>query len=221
MTAPRQRRAVRPRRLAGISYETEAWNAGCGSVAGLDEVGRGALAGPVVAAAVVFDATRITKGLADSKMLSRARREVLNAAIFEQAIGVAIVCVDAQEIDKMNILRASLAAMSRAVAKLPFRPEMLLVDGNTPLPDWSGQQRTIVAGDAASASIAAASIVAKVERDRMMTAYGDEWPEYGFSSHVGYGTAEHLKAIARHGPCPIHRRTFRRVLTPSLFDGID
>lgn len=221
MTAPKQRRTPSPRRLAGIEFEREAWSAGYGRVAGLDEVGRGALAGPVVASAVVFDPARIPKGLADSKTIPRARREELRLEILEMAVGVATVCVDAVEIDATNILRASLSAMSRAVAALPVVPDFLLVDGNARIPDWSGDQRTVIAGDAASASIAAASIVAKVERDWLMTAYDDEWPEYGFSTHVGYGTASHLKAIARLGPCPIHRRTFRGVLTMSLFDGID
>jgi len=220
LTAPRQRSAGRPRRLADTAFEQEAWSAGYGRIAGLDEVGRGALAGPVVATAVIFDPGRIPNGLADSKTLSRSRREELSAEILEAAVGVATVCVEAEEIDATNILRASLAAMSRAIARLPVVPDFLLVDGNAPLPDWKGEQRTVIAGDASSASIAAASIVAKVERDRLMTAYSERWPEYGFSTHVGYGTASHLEALARLGPCPIHRRTFKGVLTMNLFDGI-
>lgn len=206
--------------MAGIEFEREAWNQGYRFVAGLDEVGRGALAGPVVAAAVVFDPSRIPEGLADSKTLPRSRRESLSEAITRSAIGVSIAMVDAAEIDATNILRATLAAMSRAVDALPVASDYLLVDGNTRIPAWPGQQRTIVGGDAASASIAAASIVAKVERDRLMASYDEQWPGYGFATHVGYGTAAHLAAIASIGPCPIHRRSFRGVLTTSLFTEI-
>ena len=207
--------------MAGVQFEQEAWNSGYGMVAGLDEVGRGALAGPVVAAAVIFDPARIPEGLADSKTLTRGRREELREAIATAALGVGVAFVEAEEIDTTNILRATLAAMSRAIDALPAPPDFLLVDGNTKIPEWKGPQRTIVAGDAASASIAAASIVAKVERDQRMTAYAERWPEYGFSAHVGYGTAAHFAAITRFGPCPIHRRTFRGVLTMSLFPEID
>lgn len=207
----------RPKQMAGIEFEREAWDRGYRFVAGIDEVGRGALAGPVVAAAVVFDPSRIPEGLADSKTLPRSRREVLSESIARSAIGVSIAMVDAAEIDATNILRATLAAMSRAVEALPVASDFLLVDGNTRIPAWKGQQRTLVGGDAASASIAAASIVAKVERDRLMTSYDELFPGYGFAAHVGYGTAAHLAAIARIGPCPIHRRSFRGVLTTSLF----
>lgn len=217
MPEPKQRRTPRPRRLAGIEFESDAWAEGHRVVAGLDEVGRGALAGPVVAAAVILDPDRIPEGLADSKTLPRSRREALCAAILDAAVGVAVFQVDAAEIDATNILRASLAAMFRAANSLPSVPDMLLVDGNAKIPDWFGHQRTIVSGDALSASIAAASIVAKVDRDRYMTRCAAEWPEYGFADHVGYGTAAHLAALSRLGPCPIHRRTFRGVLTPSLF----
>ncbi len=141
----------------------------------------------------------------------------MNETINGSALGVAIAMVDAAEIDATNILRATLAAMARAVESLGVAADFLLVDGNARVAAWSGPQRTIVGGDAASASIAAASIVAKVERDRLMASYDDRWPEYGFSAHVGYGTAAHLAAIARIGPCPIHRRSFRGVLTTSLF----
>lgn len=220
MPAPGQRRAPRPRQLAGIEFEREAWDQGYRFVAGLDEVGRGALAGPVVAAAVVFDPSSIPDGLADSKTIPRSRREALSESIARAAIGVSIAMVDATEIDATNILRATLVAMSRAVDALPVASDFLLVDGNTRIPTWTGQQRTLIGGDAASASIAAASIVAKVERDRLMASYDEQWPEYGFSAHVGYGTAAHLAAIARVGPCPIHRRSFRGVLTTSLFTEI-
>ena len=207
--------------MAGVEYEQEAWSDGYYVVAGLDEVGRGALAGPVVAAAVVLDRERIPDGLADSKTLVRTRREALSSAIADSALGVAIACIEAPEIDATNILRATLAAMLQAVGALPVVPDYLLVDGNSRIPEWTGIQRTVVAGDAASASIAAASIVAKVSRDRLMTGYSEQWPDYGFADHVGYGTAAHMDAIARLGPCPIHRRTFRGVLTTSLFAGID
>ncbi|MBK6313207.1 MAG: ribonuclease HII [Blastocatellia bacterium] len=207
--------------MAGVEYEQEAWSDGYYVVAGLDEVGRGALAGPVVAAAVVLDRERIPDGLADSKTLVRTRREALSSAIADSALGVAIACIEAPEIDATNILRATLAAMLQAVGALPVVPDYLLVDGNSRIPEWTGTQRTVVAGDAASASIAAASIVAKVARDRLMAGYSERWPDYGFADHVGYGTAAHMDAIARLGPCPIHRRTFRGVLTTSLFAGID
>ncbi len=207
--------------MAGVEYEKEAWSDGYYVVAGLDEVGRGALAGPVVAAAVVLDRERIPDGLADSKTLVRTRREALSSAIADSALGVAIACIEAPEIDATNILRATLAAMLQAVGALPVVPDYLLVDGNSRIPEWTGTQRTVVAGDAASASIAAASIVAKVARDRLMAGYSEQWPDYGFADHVGYGTAAHMDAIARLGPCPIHRRTFRGVLTTSLFAGID
>ncbi len=210
-------RATR-RQLPDLRHETEAWDAGWRLVAGVDEVGRGALAGPVVAAAVVLDPDRVPDGLDDSKRLAECRREELAEAILESALSCRIARVEADEIDRINILRATLAAMRHAVDALDPEADLLLVDGNVPLPEWPREQRTIVGGDAISASVAAASIVAKVARDRLMRDLDAVWPGYGFSAHVGYGTKAHREAIERLGPCPIHRRTFRGVEQPGLFD---
>jgi len=220
MPAPRSRRTSAPSTRAGVELETGAWAAGHAVVAGVDEVGRGALAGPVVAAAVVLDPGRIPDGLADSKTLSRARREKLAELIPSVALGVAIGMAEAAEIDATNVLRATLEAMRRAAGSLPSAPGLLLVDGNARIPGWTGHQQTVVRGDATCASIAAASIVAKVARDRLMTGFHETWPDYGFAEHVGYGTRTHLEALSRLGPCPIHRRSFRGVLTLDLFGEI-
>jgi ribonuclease HII len=183
-------------------------------VAGVDEVGRGALAGPVVAAAVVLDPERVPEGLDDSKRLSCAVREKLAAQIRESALAWRIACVDADEIDRVNILRATLSAMRTAVEGLVPEPDLVLVDGNVAIPGLARAQRTIVGGDAASVSIAAASIVAKVARDGLMRDFDAVWSGYGFASHVGYGTLSHREAIRRLGPSPIHRKSFRGVAAP-------
>jgi ribonuclease HII len=175
-------------------------------IAGLDEVGRGPLAGPVVAAAVVLDPNRVTAGLADSKALTAARREELFADILKTA-QVGIASVSHAEIDAINIRQASLLAMGRALAALPCSPDMALVDGNDP-PRLPCGVEPIVKGDATVASIAAASIVAKVIRDRLMRRLGLLYPEYGFETNAGYATACHLEALAKHGPCPFHRTSF-------------
>jgi ribonuclease HII len=179
----------------------------------VDEVGRGALAGPVVAAAVVLDPCRIPEGLDDSKRLTPKRREELAAVILETALCCRIARVEAEEIDRVNILRATLEAMRTAVDLLEPAPDCILIDGNVALPNYPGHQRTVVGGDGLSVSIAAASIVAKVARDRVMREYDALWCEYGFASHVGYGTRAHWNALHSFGPCPIHRRSFRGVLT--------
>jgi ribonuclease HII len=188
-------------------------------VAGLDEVGRGPLAGPVVAAAVVLDLKRVPEGLADSKALAPDRRDELFAAIVASA-SVGIASVSASEIDSINIRQASLRAMCRALAALPCWPDAALVDGNDP-PGLPCPVHTIVKGDATVPSIAAASIVAKVVRDRMMRRLADRFPAYGFGSNVGYSTAAHLAALAALGPCPLHRRSFapvRAAETPARLD---
>jgi ribonuclease HII len=178
-------------------------------VAGIDEAGRGPWAGPVVAAAVILDPSRIPGGIDDSKVLEAEDREVIYARLIEVAdIGVGIA--DVRRIDRDNILNATMWAMAQAVRKLNGRPRLALVDGNR-APDLRCQTRTVVAGDAKCLSIAAASIVAKVTRDRMMVALGLELPNYGFERHKGYGTPEHQVAIGRHGVTPHHRRSFRPV----------
>jgi len=179
-------------------------------IAGLDEAGRGPLAGPVVAAAVVLPETGKLKGVDDSKKLSADRREKLFLLLLEKAAAVGIGSVEAQEIDRLNILQASLKAMKLAVENLPLRPDFLLIDGihslRLPL-----TQQAIPQGDRRCLSIAAASIVAKVTRDRLMTAYHDQYPQYNFAQHKGYGTKEHLRAIRKYGCCPLHRQSFRAI----------
>lgn len=183
---------------------------GFARIAGVDEAGRGPLAGPVVAAAVVLDPAAPIEGLADSKRLSESVREALYASIKQRAawsVGV----VGPRDIERMNILRASLEAMRKAVIGLPLPPDCVLIDGRDEI-SVSVFQEAIVRGDARSASIGAASIVAKVTRDRMMRALHRKWPQYNFAKHKGYPTAEHRAALARYGPCPAHRRTFNGVL---------
>lgn len=177
--------------------------------AGVDEAGCGPLAGPVYAAAVILGAGGLIPGLNDSKLLSAARRESLYEVIVANAeIGVGIASV--REIDALNILRARLLAMSRAIAALPSAPAQILVDGKY-CPDFSGRAVAIVKGDRWVPAISAASIVAKVLRDRAMRELDIEYPQYGFAEHKGYGTAAHLAALDRHGPSGAHRRSFRPV----------
>ena len=184
-------------------------------IAGLDEAGRGPLAGPVVAAAVVLPQKGKWTGVDDSKKLSPAQREKIFPLLFEKALGVGVGIVDAQEIDRLNILQASLKAMQLAVGNLSLPPDFLLIDGihslRLPLP-----QQTIPKGDQRCLSIAAASIVAKVTRDRLMAAYHDQYPQYNFARHKGYGTQEHLQAIRKYGCCPLHRQSFRTIYQLSL-----
>lgn len=180
-----------------------------GVVAGVDEAGRGPLAGPVVAAAVVLDPARIPAGIGDSKRLTARQRERLFAELYERAqIGVGCASVD--EIDTINILRASHLAMSRAVDALPCRPDLVLVDGNL-APDWAWPCETLVGGDASCLSVAAASIIAKVTRDRLMLELHRAYPGYGWASNMGYGSQAHRDALLRLGPTPHHRRSFRPI----------
>jgi len=180
-----------------------------GPIAGVDEAGRGPLAGPVVAAAVVLDPDRIPDGIADSKALVvEARRSIYQAIIATAQVGVGIA--EVERIDSENILNASLWAMAQAVERLSCRPRLVLIDGNK-APRLACTTRTIVQGDAKCLSIAAASIVAKVIRDAMMVELARAYPDYGFERHKGYGTREHHAAIARHGVTPQHRRSFRPV----------
>jgi len=179
-------------------------------LAGVDEVGRGPLAGDVVAAAVILHPRKRIKGLADSKKLTERRREELYVEICEKATSWAVARASVEEIDSINILQASLLAMRRAVEALHIQPEHVLVDGNR-LPRWSYSSAAIVAGDDKVKAISAASIIAKVTRDREMVALDDLYPGYGLADHKGYGTPAHLKALAALGATPIHRRSFAPV----------
>ena len=177
--------------------------------AGVDEVGRGALAGPVVAAAVILPDDAVIPGLDDSKRLAPTKREALYDMITDIATALGVGSSDAAVIDAMNIRRANLLAMKEAVEALSPAPGHLLIDGIDTI-DWQGPQTPVVGGDARSLSIAAASIIAKVTRDRIMIACDPDFPEYGFARHKGYGTAAHLAALDTHGPSTIHRRSFLR-----------
>jgi len=196
---------------AGWGHEDEAWASGALRVAGLDEGGRGALAGPVVVAATVFPAGSRMSGLRDSKLLTPARRAELAVAIRQHATAVTVERIEAEEVDRINVLEATLLAMSRAVERMSPPPDYLLVDALR-LPGITIPQRRLIHGDRVCASIAAASIIAKVERDRLMVEFDGTYPYYGFGDHKGYGTRAHLAALETRGPCPIHRRSFRRVL---------
>ena len=188
-------------------FEVEARRCGYRYIAGLDEAGRGPLAGPVIAAAVIFPRRCRVLGLNDSKQLSAAQRDQLYVSIRDRATMVGVGSATEKEIDRINILEATRLAMQRAIASLPLVPDFLLLDALT-LPLLSIPQRAIITGDCLSLSIAAASVIAKVTRDRMMVGYHMEYPEYNFLSHKGYSTPEHLRLLTRHGPCAIHRRTF-------------
>ena len=178
-------------------------------ICGVDEAGRGPLAGPVVAAAVVLPENCIILGLNDSKKLSAARREALFDEIMQKAVSVGLGSSSCKVIDQINILQATLLAMETAVGKLSSAPDFLLLDAVS-LKNISISQESIVKGDAKSVSIAAASIIAKVTRDRLMNEYDKVYPKYGFTKHKGYGTAEHIAAIKKYGLCPIHRRSFTK-----------
>lgn len=187
-----------------------------GPVAGVDEAGRGPLAGPVVAAAVVLDPHRPIAGLADSKQLSALRRESLAEAIRERATDWGLAVVEPADIDRLNILQATFRAMHEALDALSLDPVLVRIDGNrAPRLPWPVQ--TIVGGDRLDRAISAASILAKVHRDSLMLEIHERWPQYGFDRHKGYPTAAHLAALESHGPCPAHRRSFRPVHQASLF----
>lgn len=206
--------AMRPRPpitlVASFKREKAAMAAGRHTVAGVDEAGRGPLAGPVVAAAVVLDPRRIPRGLADSKALTPMAREKLFAEIVATA-QVAFVAASTEKIERLNIRGATLWAMTRAVASLAVRPDLALIDGRDVPQGLCCQGEAMIGGDASVQSIAAASIVAKVMRDRIMSRLGQIHPGYGFERHMGYGTPEHLAALGRHGPCQHHRRGFAPV----------
>ena len=185
------------------------WNTS-GLIAGVDEAGRGPLAGPVVAAAVILDPRQPIKGLADSKKLTPLRRERLYDEIRAKALCCEVGLATVEEIDRLNILQATMLAMQRAVAGLRLPPVKVLVDGNR-LPTLNVHSEAVVGGDAKVPSISAASIVAKVYRDRWCLEVDAEWPQYGFAAHKGYGTPAHLAALREHGACVHHRRSFSPV----------
>lgn len=186
-------------------------------IAGVDEVGRGCLAGPVVAAAVILDPNRPIKGLRDSKKLSAKKRDELAQEIKEKALAWSVAAMGPEVIDKINILQATLEAMKAAVEKLPVEPDFVQVDGNK-LPKWKWLSEAVVKGDDKVEWISAASIIAKTTRDTYMCKIAELYPQYGFEHHVGYGTAEHIKALKAYGPTPIHRKTFAPVR--EVIDGL-
>ena len=194
-----------------FSFDKQFYDMGFRSFAGVDEAGRGPWAGPVVAAAVILPQDASLPGLNDSKKVLPKKREDLFLQIKECALAIGVGIVGNNEIDSLNILRATLAAMSQALGTLKVIPDLVLIDGNIKLPDISISQRCIVSGDSKSAAIAAASIIAKVTRDRIMLEFAKQFPQYGFEKHKGYGTKEHMDALNNFGPCPIHRKSFEPV----------
>lgn len=203
--------------FASRRLENEIRRTGVRLVAGVDEVGRGCLAGPVMAGAVVLDPERLVSGVADSKLLTAEERERLYDDIVHCAVAWTVTRVDAAEIDRLNIHRASLQAMRDAVLALAPAPEFVLVDGFR-IPGLEIPQRAVIGGDRRSSAIAAASILAKVTRDRLMATLHTDDPRYGFDKHKGYATRQHLDAVARFGYSSLHRKSFRP--QPSLFDTI-
>lgn len=193
-----------------MRHERELRLAGFQRIAGIDEVGRGSLAGPVVAAAVILPEHHRIKGLRDSKVLTRARREALYERILDRAEAVGVGCVEVEVIDRINILQATKLAMTEALSRLPEPPDHLVIDALS-LREVDLPQRPIIDGDAISASIAAASIVAKVTRDRICAELDGRYPAYGFARNKGYGTRRHLDALLAEGPCEWHRRSFAPV----------
>ena len=193
--------------MPDYEYESKASAMGFGSICGVDEAGRGPLAGPVYAAAVILPQGLVIEGLNDSKKLSEKKRDALYDIIKEKAIAYSIQMIDAKTIDEINILQATFLAMRTAVENLSVKPDIALIDGNG-RPGLSIEERTVIKGDAKSVSIAAASILAKVTRDRYCLEMDKKYPEYAFAQHKGYGTKLHYEKIAEHGICEEHRRTF-------------
>jgi ribonuclease HII len=199
-----------------LERESALWAQGFKAVAGLDEVGRGPLAGPVIAAAVVFSPGQLPiDGLRDSKLMTSAGRERVRAEIHNQAVSWAIGAASVAEIDRLNIRRATVLAMNRALARLSFLPDYVLVDG-TPLPELSAKHEAIVGGDGECQSIAAASVLAKCVRDRLMVLLGERYPSFGWQENKGYATRAHLQALDEGGPSPHHRKSFSPVVQPRL-----
>lgn len=193
--------------MTNFEYDRAIYAEGFKTVCGIDEAGRGPLAGPVYAAAVILDPCKEIPGIDDSKKLSAKKREILFKSIQQQAVAFSVASASVEEIESMNILQATFLAMQRAVKGLEITPELVIVDGNQK-PPFSISMRTIVSGDALSASIAAASILAKVSRDHLMLELDKKYPCYLFGKHKGYGTELHIELIKKYGPSPIHRRSF-------------
>jgi ribonuclease HII len=191
-----------------FSFDKKYYDKGLNSVAGIDEAGRGPLAGPVVAAAVIFPKNISIPHLNDSKKLTEKRRNNLFEIIKEKSLAYSVSMVGSAKIDEINILQATFMAMGDAVAGLKIRPDLCLIDGNHKIPNLKLNQEAIICGDAKSAAIAAASVLAKVTRDRLMLEYAKEFPQYGFEKHKGYGTKTHMEALKKYGACGIHRRSF-------------
>lgn len=196
----------------GFDFEHQAIAEGFAFIAGVDEVGRGCLAGPVVAAACILDATKpVPKGLNDSKKLTEKQRNEIASELRKTAVAFAVGVVEAEEIDRINILEATKVAMIKAIEALSPAADHILIDALS-LKHLRIPQKAIIKGDSISYSIAAASVIAKTYRDNMMVDYDAVYPQYGFAGHKGYGAAVHLQAIKDHGPCPLHRMTFRGVI---------
>ncbi len=190
-----------------LEFEQAVIKKGYKAVCGVDEAGRGPLAGPVCAAAVILPENTIIEGVNDSKKLSEKKREALFDVIKEKAVSYSVAFADVEEIESMNILNATMLAMKRAVEGLDFKADYAMIDGNR-IPDLNIPCEYIIKGDALSMSIACASILAKVSRDRLLYKYAEEYPEYGFDKHKGYGTKVHVDALKKYGPCPYHRKSF-------------
>jgi ribonuclease HII len=204
------------RKYAVLTLEIEdtIWANGYNTIAGIDEAGCGPLAGPVVASAVVFPQHFYHQGIIDSKKLTPSRRDTLFDLIVTNALGYGVGIVSHQEVDRINIRQATFLAMKKALGSMKIIPDYLLIDGYE-IPGAVIQQEAIVNGDEHCFTIAAASIIAKVTRDRIMTEYHNQYPQYGFDKHKGYGTLFHREMILKHGPCPLHRKTFlRKILDP-------
>ena len=193
--------------MVDYSIENEYREKGFNIICGVDEAGRGPLAGPVYAAAVILPSDCVIEGLNDSKKLTEKKREALFDEIKEKALAYGIASADEKEIDEINILNATFLAMKRAIASLSVRPDLALIDGNQK-PHTDIEEVTVIKGDAKSMSIAAASVLAKVSRDRFMLEMAEKYPQYEFARHKGYGTKLHYEKIAKYGVCDIHRRTF-------------
>lgn len=214
-TRRQEEQQERERLAAMYEYERQLYQDGCNLIAGVDEVGRGPLAGPVVVAAVILPKDCYLPGLNDSKKLTAAQREKLYYEIKHKAIAINRSIISVEVIDKINIYQATISAMYSAVAGLLPAPEAVLIDA-VPLPQLTIFSKAIIGGDQRSASIAAASIIAKVERDKIMNELDLEYPVYGFSRHKGYGTQEHMEALSKYGPCPHHRQSFAPVKAAAI-----
>jgi len=193
-----------------LAHEMDACEKGYARIAGIDEAGRGPIAGPVVSAAVIIPMPSHMEGVIDSKQLTSKKRDLLYKTIYDHAVSVGIGIVDPAEIERINILKASLLSMAMAVRNLSPQPDFLIVDGIFQIP-YPLPQKAVPRGDCLCLSVAAASIIAKVTRDRLMEKYHNEYPEYGFDRHKGYPTKEHKEAVRRFGCCPIHRKSFKGV----------